>query len=209
MILVAVSEISSPNVVLKTGLRDECPYDYSKQVNLARAKLTEEKSKFHSVSSDQKGGTTEQRENNITGCSSNESSYSFIPYKSPGVPADVGDTEFEPPNSLRTVLSVPQDGRIKLAFDLNWQLKLEKFKWTLEHLFDTALFGQDERTVQECLQPTLQGLKNFHKNIQDFGDFFILDVDPLNLEYGHVIYRIEGTMANYCISQDKMPREMR
>jgi hypothetical protein len=39
------------------------------------------------------------------------------------IPKYDGNAIFEPQNGLRMVLSIPQDGRIKLAFDLDWQLK--------------------------------------------------------------------------------------
>jgi hypothetical protein len=134
--------------------------------------------RFHSVSGLPEGQTTEETEDGIT-CSPSGKKPPFLPYEPP-----VPWPDIEPKS-----LPVPQDGRIKLAFDLDWQLKygehIRRMDCFAKGDSGTSPLETDDQT--KLVQAQIQKLEKFGTEIKDFGDFFIWDMKP---EHDWVVYRI-------------------
>jgi hypothetical protein len=85
---------------------------------------------------------------------------------------------------------VPRDGRIILTFDLPWLWIYEKYKLQFEKL---SVLTQQE--IREKVEPKVKNLKELGEAMQKFGDFYILDSDPLEPEIGPVLYRLDSSTA--------------
>jgi hypothetical protein len=88
-------------------------------------------------------------------------------------------------HKLGAALLVPPDGRIQLSLDLNSLQEIEKIRYQDVHYgpFESSLEWKkpDDLVASYVL---------FNEAIRKLGGFFILDIDPSNLKYGPVVYRL-------------------
>jgi hypothetical protein len=109
----------------------------------------------------------------------------------------------------RTALArfIPQDGRIKLAFDLHWQAETDEHDWKLINIgADKSWSNNEERQkfLQKKAKSKIESLESFGREIQAFGNFVVLDIDPSTPENGHVFYNL-GCSQPYVVIQESIP----
>jgi hypothetical protein len=155
----------------------------------------EQRSRYHSIALSEKQPA-------------NDSISSFDYYYKPSEIPDQYNSTFA--SSARTGLArfIPQDGRIKLALDLKWQAEKDEYEWKLRDIAYGPPSNTEKRQkdLQKNAESKIESLESFGKEIQTFGNFFVLDVDPSTPENGHVIYNL-GCSDPYVVILGSIPGE--